>query len=127
MGVDAINTSGEFKITRENVEKFLEKYYPDDDVTIKDVFDEYGWEIQSSKKDGVTKVYRVFPGWISQEEFEFFIKLAPYVENGSYIKIETIYDGASYTKWSFEDGKLVYYTGKQEIKWIKNDKPNYGR
>jgi hypothetical protein len=125
MGVDAINTSGDFKITRENVEKFLEKYYPDDDVTIKDVFDELGWEIQSSKKDGVTKVHRECCGWINQEEFDFFFKLAPYIENGSYIEFETIYDGASYDEWSFEDGKLIYYAGRQEIKWVKSDKPSY--
>jgi hypothetical protein len=124
MGVDSINTSGTFKVTRENVDKFLIEHYPNDD-SIKEVVSNIGWRALASRQDGITKINRECEGWVDGVEFEFFQKLAPYVENGSFIIFETIYDGASYEKWGFEDGKLVYYKGEQEIKWERADPPIY--
>lgn len=123
MGVDKINTSGTFTVTRDNVDKFLVEHYPNDD-SIKEIISDYGWKATVSRQNGITKINRECEGWIEKEEFEFFQKLAPYVENGSFIVFETIYDGASYDKWSFEDGKLIYYKGEQEIKWVQAD-PDY--
>jgi hypothetical protein len=123
MGVDNIKTSGTFKITRENVENFLIKHYPNDDFSIKEVFQTIGWGVKSSRKDGVTEVYRQREGWVALKEFEFFSKIAHYVEVGSFIIFETIYDGASYEKWEFEN-TLKYYIGKVDVKWTQ-EVPDY--
>ncbi len=125
MGVDRINTSGTFKVTRENVDKFLIEHFPDDDDSIKEIISNIGWEAVVSRKDGIIEINRDCGGWIYDVEFAFFQKLAPYVESGSFIIFETIYDGAFYEKWGFENGKLIYYKGEQEIKWVQKDYPDY--
>lgn len=124
MGVDAIHTRGEFKITKNNINKY-EDDFPEGDESLVEDIENLGWCVTYSRKSGITKINRECEGWVRMEEYEFFKKLAPYVKDGSYIEFEIIYGGASYEKWSFEEGLLIVYQGHQTIEWVEDEDPGH--
>lgn len=124
MGVDAIHVRcRNFKISKENLEKFLDVIDEGGEQSFDGTLEEIGWSAVVSRKTGVSEVRRECEGWINLEEFGLFQKMAPFVDDGAEIEFEIIYGGASYELWKFENGKLNFYNGEQKINWVLDPKP----
>ena len=124
MGVDRIDTKGKFRITRKNVDAFMDTHYPDSDMDLHEYIQNLGWGVKKTRKDGILGVERYACGWIGRDEWEFFNSLAPYVEPGSYIEFAIYYDGVTYERWLFEDKQIKFQRGEETIEW-KDAQPTY--
>ena len=119
-------TNSSMHVSVENINAYLNKYYPDNDF--KKILRDAGWSATISRQNGAEFFKREWQGNICDVEFEFFKKLAPYVDNGSYIEHHNLAGcDVVNARWSFENGKLVYYEGVKTIKWVKKAPPRWYR
>jgi len=124
MGVDRITTEDKFRITKENVDAFMDARYPDSDLDLHEILNNLGWEVRRNRKTGITGISRERPGWVERDEWEFFNALAPYVDPGSFINFTIIYGDAYYERWEFNGNSVIYKRGELNIKW-KEAQPSY--
>ena len=117
-------TCKNFKISKANVDKFMDLYYQDSAIELHEMLDDLGWDVTRTRRTGITNLDKYNNYGISDEEYIFFKKLAPFVDPGAEFVFEIVYDKTYYEKWEF-NGTLNVFDGNPEIIWTLKQNINY--